>query len=40
MRDTTFVANKEWALKEAGFLVNLCKQLTADHPIKFNSSLI
>jgi hypothetical protein len=40
VRDTTFVANKEQALKEAGFLVKICKQLTADHPIKFNSSLI
>jgi hypothetical protein len=40
MKDTTFIANKEWALKEAGFLAKLYKQLTANYPIKFNSSLI
>jgi hypothetical protein len=34
--DTTFVANKEQALKEAGFLAKPHKQLTANHPVKFN----
>ncbi len=40
MGDTTFVTNKEQALKEAGFLAKPCKQLTANYPIKFNSGLI
>jgi hypothetical protein len=38
--DTTFVTNKEQALKEAGFLAKPHKQLTTNHPVKFNSSLI
>jgi hypothetical protein len=38
--DTTFIANKECALKEAGFLAKPRKQLTADHPVKFNGGLI
>jgi hypothetical protein len=40
VRDTTFVVNEEQALKKASFLAKPYKQLTANHPIKFNSGLI
>jgi hypothetical protein len=40
LEDTTFIANKEWALKEAGFLAKPYKQLTTNYSVKFNSGLI